>query len=284
MGDPFIPRVMGVINVSRESFYKGSVVQNIDDALGKAQLMVEEGANFIDVGAMSTAPTSPPISAIDEEERIIPVIKALAENIDCPISVDTFRARIARAALEKGARIINDVSGLVGDPDMAGAVKDFDCPAVVMASEKTMGDALTIQDIVDALRVSLKKLESIGHGTDGVIADPGIGLWIPGKTYEYNLQIIDRLASLKILQKPILVGISRKSFIGHVLGKEDPSNRLEGTLAATAIAVYNGAHIIRTHDVGRTMDTIKTARYIAGNRRENNDHIKENYDINGILP
>jgi len=261
IGDSHPVRVMGVVNLSEESFYRGSIV-GAEQVAEKALKMVEEGADMLDIGARSTAPGVKSISVKEEKKRLLPALKDVLDAVDVPISVDTQYAKIAEKALNLGAHIINDISGLKTDPNMVDVISDFDVPVVLMASRKKPGDCLIFQEIKAALIDSIALAE--GSGIHNIIVDPGIGRWVPEKTYEFNLAIMDDLERFRALGRPVLVAISRKSFIGDVLGIKDPSDRLAGTLACTAIAVYNGAHIIRTHDVRETKDIIRMSEAVRG--------------------
>jgi len=259
VGDRRPPAIMGIINISSESFYQGSVAAGVEEALALAQRMEEEGADFIDIGAMSTNPKAPMLSEDEERRRLVPVLEALVDGVEVPISVDTQRATIAGEALKIGATMINDVSAFRFDPGMAGVAADAGCPVVLMATRKVRGDALTMEEIITALKESIRLGEEAGVRPENIVVDPGIGLWVPEKKTGYNLEILRRLGELRVLGRPVLVGISRKSFIGTVLGMEDPSERLYGSLSATAIAVMEGAHIIRTHDIEETMEVARMA-------------------------
>jgi len=259
VGDDSRVIVVGVINVSPESFYKGSIVKSEKDLQKKAMKMIEEGVDIIDVGAMSTAPGVPQIPLSDERERMIFAIRILREIVDIPISADTFRAKVAEAALKEGAAIINDVSGLKADERMAQIISEYNASTIVMAAEKKPGDVGSISKIRSALRKSLQIAVNAGISHESIIIDPGIGF---GKSVSEDLYILRNLSRLRFLCKPILVGVSRKSFIGKVLNLKDPDERLIGSLAATAIAVYNGAHLIRTHDVKETLQAVKIAEAI----------------------
>ena len=262
VGDSHPVRLMGVLNIGPDSFYKGSVVGSEELAVNRAEQMVADGAEFLDIGAMSTAPNVKSISTDEERERLIPTLKAVFDSVDVPISVDTFRSKIADEALKLGARIINDVSGFVQDEQMVKVLADYDAPSVIMATKKTIGDALTMNEILKSLELSLKKAEKNKYDTHKIIIDPAIGRWVPEKKYHYNLDIINNINVLTKLKRPILVGISRKSFIHEILDRPRPEDRLPGTLSTTAIAVYNGAHIVRTHDVGATFDVVKLAKML----------------------
>jgi dihydropteroate synthase len=260
VGDVHPVRIMGVINISRESFYKDSVIKQ-ENIVAYAEKMVAEGAVFLDVGGRSTWPLGDKISKEEERKRLVPSLELLLNNIDVPISVDTQYADLAKDALEMGAHIINDVSGLTNDPLMAEVIGEYQCPVVVMASNKVPGDPIGMNKVLKSLINIIQKAGKNGIASDKIIIDPAIGRWIPQKIPEYDFATIRKLECLKVLGKPILVAISRKSFIGEVVDKP-PAGRLVGSLAATAIAVYNGAHIIRTHDVTDTVDAIKVAESI----------------------
>jgi len=262
VGDDFDVVIVGVINVSPESFYKGSIVKSKKEIEEKALEMVEEGAKILDVGAMSTAPGVPPISLEEEKKRMLFAMKALRDIIDVPISADTFRAEVANVALKEGAEIINDVSGLKADKKMAKIISEYDASVIVMAAEKRPGDVGKILKIKHALRQSLQIAKSSGISEEKIAVDPGIGF---GKKVTEDLHILRNLNRLRSLCRPILVGVSRKSFIGKILNLKDPKERLIGSLAATAIAVYNGAHLIRTHDVRETLQAVKIAESIRRN-------------------
>lgn len=257
VGDAQPVRVMGVINLSRESFYKGSVV-SADSVLDAALKMVEEGADLIDVGARSTWPLAVKISKEEERMRLIPAIKTLAD-VTVPISVDTMYADIAGEALDAGAWIINDVSGFTADSIMVEVAKEHNCPVILMASNKVPGDPVGMKAIMDSLERIINQAEGKGITPDNIVIDPAIGRWTTEKIPMYDYETIDNLQRLRIFEKPILAAISRKSFIGETLNKP-AGERLYGSLAATAIAVRNGAHIIRTHDVAPTVDAVRVAQ------------------------
>ena len=261
-GDSHPVRIMGVLNLGTESFFKGSIVDNERAAVARAEQMVAEGADLLDLGAMSTAPGAREISIEEETSRLIPILSAIRTAVDVPLSVDTFRSEVAKAALENGADIINDVSAFKKDDRMVEVLIEFDAPAVIMATKTDIGDPMTMSEINDSLRNSIKLAERQGYNTKNIILDPAIGRWVPEKTVQYNLDTIKNLNALSDLERPILVGISRKSFIHEVLDRPDPADRLLGSLSATAIAVYNGAHIVRTHDITSTSDVIKIAEAI----------------------
>ncbi|MCG7848579.1 MAG: dihydropteroate synthase [ANME-2 cluster archaeon] len=262
VGDAHPVRMMGVINLSSESFYKGSVTQP-EHLIATAERMVAEGADLLDVGARSTWPLADKITKEEERRRLIPALELLVDNVNVPISVDTQFADLARESLELGAHIINDVSGLTTDPAMVEVVSEFGCPIVVMASEDIPGDPLGMDAVMRSLDGIIRKSEDAGISPGKIIIDPAIGKWLPEKAPMYDFETLDQLERLKVFQKPVLVAISRKSFIGEVLGKP-ATERLIGSIAATAIAVVKGAHIIRTHDVADTADAVRVAEAIRG--------------------
>jgi len=259
VGDSYPPRTMGIINLSKESFYKGSIVTS-ENLSNHVCQMIEDGAEILDLGARSTAPGVKPISVKEEEERLIPVLKNVLDITNCIISIDTQYSSIAEKALSLGAHLINDISGFHSDPKMLKVVLEYNCPIIIMATGRVPGDCHTLPEVIAALKNSIELAKNYGIEDDKIIIDPGIGRWVSSKTYEYNLDIINSLESLRVFKKLILVGISRKSFIGDVLNIPDPFDRLNGSLASTVIAVYNGAHIIRTHDVKAQSEMIKMAK------------------------
>lgn len=259
IGDEHPVRLMGVINLSKESFYKGSVVST-DSLLEVARKMVDGGATIIDIGARSTWPLAKPLVSKGEElQRMLPALDILRDNVDALISVDTVYADVAEGALEHGADIVNDVSGFTTDSRMIDVVANYACPAVVMASKKIPGDPIGMDAIMDSLASIIARADSRGIDTDKLMLDPAIGKWISEKDPIYDFETIDQFESLKIFGKPLLAAISRKSCIDAVLHKS-ASERLYGSLAATAIVVHKGAHIIRTHDVPETRDVVDVAR------------------------
>ncbi|MHA1792651.1 MAG: dihydropteroate synthase [Promethearchaeota archaeon] len=266
-------RIMGVLNVSGESFYQGSIVtpKNIRE---KALEMVENGADILDVGGRSTAPWSPIIDVKTERERVLQAIKSLLPVLiekDVILSVDTqYRevAEIVQKILESEdldkSLMINDVSGLKTDHSLAKFIVEHDIPVSLMACHDKPGDTLGIDETIKALNESVGILEKLNHDVhQKVIIDPAIGKWTEEKVPELDLELIHDLKKFKILGFPVLVAISRKSFLGAILDEKKPENRFYGTLAATAIAIFNGAHVIRTHDVNKaTKDVVKTAQAI----------------------
>ena len=273
IGDNYPTIIMGVLNLSPESFYKGSVYQDINILEKATADMINDGAQMIDIGARSTAPWSKKITIEEEINRIYPVMEILCKKIpeNIIISVDTQYKEVAQLTYNIASRckrkiIINDVSCLKTDPSLGDFVVENDLPIILMASKKVPGDLLTISEIISELNKTFKILQRKGFDEKKIIIDPGIGRWIDKKTPEFDLRIIANLNKLRSLNKPILVAVSRKSFIGAILDIPEPEMRLNGTLSATAIAVYKGAHIIRTHDVNQQlMEIIKIAEEIRKN-------------------
>jgi dihydropteroate synthase len=262
VGDNQPVRLMGIINLSLESFYKGSVACS-SEVLSIAEGMQAEGADMIDLGAVSTAPGSPPVSEAKERERLFPALKKILDNLDITISIDTQRASIAEDALSCGAACINDVSGL-SDPKMAACVAKYDGSLIIMASLQRAGDLLYMNQIIPRLGEKVRNAVHAGVSPENISVDPGIGKWIPEKTDIYDLALLDGFKRLRLLGRPVVAALSRKSFIGESLGLPDPQQRLPGTLAATAIAVYLGAHIVRTHDISASRETVAMAEAIRG--------------------
>jgi dihydropteroate synthase len=254
--------LMGVLNVTPDSFSDGGLFFDKDKAISHGLRMVEEGADIIDVGGESTRPGSKPIELEEELRRVIPVIESLAKEIDVPISIDTYKSGVAQRAIEAGAEIVNDISGLHFDPDLAKVVAKGNIPLILMhirgtpeTMQKNVHYDSIFSEILQYLKDSIQRAESAGLDPRQIIIDPGIGF---GKTVEDNLLIIKNLHEFRILGKPILLGISRKSFIGKILNTE-VGDRLEGTLSSMAIGVLNGAHIIRSHDVNQAKKAIAVA-------------------------
>lgn len=274
IGDDFPTVIMGVVNLSPESFYKGSVYVEPGKIRAAASEMIKNGAQILDLGGRSTAPWSKKITIDEEIKRMRIAIETVCEVIpnNIIISVDTQYRKVAEVAFEIATQankriIINDVSCLKTDPSLADFVIEKDLPIIIMASKKIPGDLCTIDEIIDEFIKTVENLKKKGFDENKIILDPGIGHWIEEKTHIYDLKIIGNLQKLKNLNRAILVAISRKSFIGTTLNIPDPEERLNGTLSATAIAVFNGAHIVRTHDVNtQLIEIVKMAEEIKKNR------------------
>ena len=262
VGDGFPVRLAGAINVSPESFYQGSVVVDEAALQAKAEQMVGEGADLLDMGAMSTAPyLRAEISEEEEIRRLSRAIGVVRKIVSIPISADTQRGRVALAALDAGANIINDISGLREDPNLAKIVAERAQGVILMASESDPSARDPVETVRRLLEESLQHILRAGIREHRAVLDPGIGFFRQAAVpwHVWDCEVLRKLAKLRTFGCPILVGISRKSFIGKILGQADPRNRLPGSLAATAIAVMNGAHMIRTHDVGPTREAVRVA-------------------------
>lgn len=258
------PLIMGILNVTPDSFSDGGRFDNLNSAVDHAIRMVEEGADIIDVGGESTRPFADKVPVDDELKRVIPVISKLAETIDVPLSIDTRHTIVAREALKAGASMVNDVNGL-RDPGMEDLVAETGVNAIMMHMKGTPKDMQvaptyddTIDEIHDFLLDRVETMISKGCRRDHLIIDPGIGF---GKRVEDNLMILKDLHRYEDIGCPILVGASRKSFIGAVLGL-DVDHRLEGSLASAVIAYMNGASILRVHDVKETRRSLDLAHAV----------------------
>jgi dihydropteroate synthase len=250
--------LMGVLNVTPDSFSDGGEFNNTTAALAQAQAMVAAGADIIDVGGQSTRPGAEQITLAAELDRVLSVLQELRPAISVPISVDTTRAAVARAAVSAGADLINDISGGTFDSEMLPTVASLNVPIVLMhirGTPQNMQQQTNYQDLMGEINSFLAKqiaaATAVGVNPDKIIIDPGIGF---AKNYEQNLEIFRRLRLLAALNCPILVGASRKSFIGRILNQPDPKARVWGTAAACSAAIYNGADILRVHDVTAMRD------------------------------
>jgi dihydropteroate synthase len=239
--------IMGIINVTPDSFSGDGLGGDVEAAVAQGKRFAAEGADILDVGGESTRPDAVPVSAEEELRRVIPVIERLAAEVAVPVSVDTYRYEVAQRALAAGALIINDIWGLERDPRLADLAAKSEVPIVLMSNQR----GRTCPDIVPEVIASLKKSVAMavdrGVPRQNIIIDPGVGF---GKTLEQNLEIVRRLDEFKCLNRPILVGTSRKSMIGLVLNLP-PDQRLEGTAATVAISIAKGADIVRVHDVAQ---------------------------------
>jgi dihydropteroate synthase len=258
------PKIMGIINLSPDSFYPDSREPTVSGALKKAESMIEEGADYLDIGAESSRPGAKPISEDEELSIILPVIKQLCQNFSIPVSVDTYKPGVAQKVLEEGVSIINDITGL-RHPDIAPIIAEYNAGVVIMhmrGSPENMQEDLHYDDCVGEIKKFLEQriqtAEAAGIASDRIWIDPGIGF---GKSVSHNLEILANLDSFASLQKPILLGTSRKSFIGKILDLP-VAERLEGSLATAVIGMIKGARILRVHDVQETYRAVNIASEI----------------------
>lgn len=261
-------QIMGILNVTPDSFSDGGKFFTLDDAVAQGQKLVEDGADILDIGGESTRPFSDVITAEEEIRRVVPVIEKLAKFVSIPISIDTTKASVARQAIEAGACMINDVAALRFDPEMADVAAEYGVPVILMHmldTPKSMQISPTYDDLIEEIKAFLKNAidhaQNQGISRSKLIIDPGIGF---GKTVEHNLLLIKHLHEFKTLDVPILIGPSRKAFIRNILKDktvEDINPDLPvvetGTQSAVAAAVLNGAHIVRVHNVANTRATVK---------------------------
>jgi dihydropteroate synthase len=255
------PVIMGILNVTPDSFFDGGSFYPRERAIDHALEMAEGGADIIDVGGESTRPGSEPTSLGEELDRVLPVIEGIRKHSSIPLSIDTYKAAVARAAVASGADMVNDISSLSFDEDMAGVVAASGVPVVIQHIKGTPRDMQknpSYQDVTGEIKEffieRIAYARSCGIDEDDIIIDPGIGF---GKRVSDNLTIIRELGRLKELGRPLLIGTSMKSFIGRIMGTDVPAERAEGTLASVAISLWNGADMVRVHDVVRTKKVVK---------------------------
>ena len=260
--------VMGIVNLSPDSFYRESRCKTLEQVLIKAERMIKEGADIIDIGAESTRPGSVSISEQEELDRLLPVLTKLVKVVKIPISVDTYKPVVAKKVLQAGATIINDITGLQRFEEMARIISQFNAGVILMhmqGSPENMQDrpqyADVVSEILEYLQRSIDIAIEVGIDPKKIAVDPGIGF---GKTDSHNLQILKNLNRFKELDKPVLLGVSRKSLIGNILNIP-AEHRLIGSLTATAFGLMQGVTIIRTHDVQATRQTVKIAQAIMKN-------------------
>ena len=254
--------IMGILNVTPDSFYDGGKRSEPTRAIADGVEMVQSGAEVLDVGGESTRPGARPVDEAEELARVLPVIRGLRREVGVPISIDTYKAGVARAALDAGADIVNDISALRFDPALVSLVAAEGVPVILMHMQgkpQTMQSEPRYNDVVrevrDFLAAQLYEAMDAGIAAERIILDPGIGF---GKTLEHNLQLLRGLPALAALGQPLLVGASRKAFIGKILDL-DPDHRLEGSLAAAVAAVLGGANLLRVHDVAETCRAARMA-------------------------
>ena len=265
--------IMGILNVTPDSFSDGGRFFELDKALAHAEQMIAEGADIIDVGGESTRPGGEPVSADEEIKRVVPVIEALVKRFETPLSVDTTKSEVARVALDAGAAIVNDISALRFDYFVADEAAKTGAGLVLMHSRGTPATmhrlppvADIISEVINSLRASVHMAERRGVKRESIVIDPGIGF---GKSQEQNLELIAKLDQMiaAFPDLPLLIGTSRKSFIGRILADESgtpapAADRLHGTMATITASILHGAHIVRVHDVKETAQTIRTAESI----------------------
>ncbi len=264
-----IPYFVGILNVTPDSFSDGGKYLNLKSALNRAKELLEEGAEIIDVGGESTRPFSDPVPEEEELKRVIPVIKTIKKEFpDSIISIDTYKSKVAEEALKAGANIVNDISALRFDSKMVEVIKDFNCPIIIMhmqGNPKTMQINPTYKDVVKEVKEFLQKriefLVEKGIPFENIIIDPGIGF---GKTFKHNLQILKNLESFQELNRPILIGHSRKSFIGEIINKP-PFQRDGGTIGISLFAYLKGVHFLRVHKVDLNKDALLTFKFLTKN-------------------
>jgi dihydropteroate synthase len=251
-------RLMGVINCSPESFYKGSFVRP-GETRKRALAMAGEGADLVDVGARATGPGSPPISIAVERERMIEALSDL-DGSGITVSVDTIHPGVLEACLRYDIHAVNDISGL-SDPKFAELVRDSGLPAILMASRSIPGDAVGFPATLEALMLVVERCGE--HGISEFILDPGIGRWVPERTAKHDWDLVRHFGDFLSLGRPLLAAVSRKTFIGELLGR-GPDERLAGSLAVTLLLVMGGASVVRTHDVRETRDALRVLSEVRG--------------------
>ena len=263
------PVLMGIVNVTPDSFSDGGLYLDPERAIARGRELVAAGADLLDVGGESTRPGAAAVSAADELERVTPVVEALAADAGPDVSIDTSKAAVAAAALDLGAAIVNDVTALRADPDLAGLCAERRCTVVLMhmlGDPRTMQDDPRYDDVVDDVRAFLaERIEAAvaaGIDEDRIWIDPGIGF---GKTVDHNLELLTRLGEFGELGRPIVVGASRKRFLGSITGRE-VGDRIGATIASNVIALERGARVFRVHDVGEARQALDVAAVILGRR------------------
>ncbi len=238
--------IMGILNVTPDSFSDGGNFNTVDNAVKRAMEMIENGVDIIDIGGESTRPGHKSVGLEDELERVIPVIKAIRKETDIPISIDTYKAEVAKQAIENGASLINDVWGFKKDPEIAKVAAKYNVPCCLMHNRDNKEYKNIISDMIVDLEESVNIALNAGVKKENIILDPGVGF---AKTYEDNLIVMKNLKEFKKMGYPLLLGTSRKSFIGKALNIENPKDRLEGTLSTTVIGIMAGCEFVRIHDV-----------------------------------
>ncbi len=250
--------IMGILNVTPDSFSDGGRYNRLDDGLFHVEEMLAEGMDILDIGGESTRPGYVMLGAEEEIERVVPVIEAVKSRFDVPVSLDTYKAEVAREGLKAGADLINDIWGLKYDPDMASVIARAGVPCVLMHNRKEACYYNFVEDVIGDLRETLAIAQKAGIDSGKIILDPGVGF---GKTYEHNLEIIHSLEKLHVLGCPILLAASRKSVVGLTLGLP-AGERLEGTLVTTVFGVMKGCSFVRVHDIKENVRAVKMTKAI----------------------
>ncbi|MGP0067457.1 MAG: dihydropteroate synthase [Isosphaeraceae bacterium] len=267
--DP-VPKVMGIVNLTPDSFSDGGQIADREEALAHARRLVEDGADLLDLGGESSRPGSEPVSLSEELRRIVPAVEALSDRLDVPISIDTTKAEVARRALEAGACIINDITAMSGDPDMGRVAAESGAGVVLMHMQgvpSTMQEdpryADVVREVYDFLARRADWAESIGIPRDRIAIDPGIGF---GKTIEHNLEILRNLRRFDTLGCAVVIGTSRKGFLGKITGRALPA-RATASVVSSLAACVQGARVVRVHDVAPMVDAIKVWGAVQGWRK-----------------
>ncbi|WP_246946065.1 dihydropteroate synthase [Bacillus pinisoli] len=254
--------IMGILNVTPDSFSDGGSYNTIESATQRAKKMIVEGADIIDIGGESTRPGSTKVSLEEELHRTIPVIKELSKRIDAPISIDTYKAEVAKQAIEAGAHIINDVWGAKADPNMAKVAADYQVPIVLMHNRDNRNYSNLMQDVISDLMESISIAKFAGVKDEQIIVDPGIGF---AKDFNMNIEVMQNLDQIVALGYPVLLGTSRKSFIGQILDLP-PDERMEGTGATVCLGIQKGCHMVRIHDVSAMSRMAKVMDVLVGKK------------------
>jgi dihydropteroate synthase len=260
------PCIVGILNVTPDSFSDGGRFRSVDSALAQSHRMANEGASLIDVGGESTRPGAPAVTVQEELDRVIPVIEAVHREVSLPLSIDTSKSAVAAAAISAGVEFVNDISGLTFDGQMAAVVASSGAGLIVMHTRDKPGimqrnthyDDVVVE-VASALRDSIARAEEAGIDVDKIAVDPGIGF---GKDVSGNLELLRRTTDLTDLGRPVMLGTSRKSFIGRVLAQNDPVDRLAGTLATLALGYAGGARLFRVHDVAAAHQVVLMAQAV----------------------
>lgn len=245
--------IMGILNATPDSFSDGGRYNHLDQAIDRAAQIVKEGADIVDIGGESTRPGAEKVALEEEIERVMPVISAISSRFDIPISIDTYKAEVAKQALEAGAQIINDVWGAKADANMAAVAAETAAPIILMHNRNNKDYTTLLQDVLQDIQASIDIVRQAGVEEDKIMLDPGIGF---AKTYEHNLEVMRHLEQLVERGYPVLLGTSRKQMIGKTLDLP-VEERLEGTIATVCLGIVKGCHIVRVHDVAQISRAVK---------------------------